>query len=121
PGYFEAMGIPLKAGRLFSASDTAKSPPVAIIDERLAARFFGTSYPICRRLWKPDKVEELQKGPGPTSHFYTIVGVVGSVRMLGLTEKEDVGAYYFPNSQDAIRGLMLVVRSGMEPDTLASS
>ena len=41
--------------------------------------------------------------------------------MLGLTEKEDVGAYYFPNSQDAIRGMTVIVRSAMEPDALASS
>ena len=121
PGYFEAMHIPLKAGRRFTASDTPKSPPVVIIDERLAAKFFGASDPVGRRLWKPDKAAELSKGPGPTSHFYTIVGVVGSVRMLGLTEKEDVGAYYFPNSQDAMRGLTLVVRSAGDPDTLASS
>ena len=121
PGYFEAMRIPLEAGRLFTASDTPKSPPVVIIDERLAARFFGTNDPIGRRLWKPDKAEELSKGPGPTSHFYTIVGVVGNVRMLALTEKEDVGAYYYPNSQDAMRGLTLVVRGAGDPDALASS
>jgi predicted permease len=121
PGYFEAMGIPLRAGRLFTDSDTAKSPSVVIIDERLAARFFGSSDPIGRRLWKPDKAEELSKGPGPTAHFYTIVGVVGSVRVTGLTEKENVGSYYFPNSQDALRGMTVVVRSTIEPDALASS
>ena len=121
PGYFEAMRIPLKAGRLFTASDTPTSPKVVIIDERLAAKFFGTGDPIGRRLWQPDKAQELSKGPGPTSRFFTIVGVVGSVRMLGLTEKEDVGAYYFPNSQDPIRGMTVVVRSALEPDSLASS
>jgi predicted permease len=121
PGYFEAMRIPLKAGRLFAASDTANSPKVVIIDERLATRFFGTSDPVGRRMWQPDKAEELSKGPGPTSHFFTIVGVVGSVRMLGLTEKEDVGAYYFPNAQDPIRGMTLVVRSAITPDALTQS
>jgi predicted lysophospholipase L1 biosynthesis ABC-type transport system permease subunit len=72
-------------------------------------------------MWQPDKAEELSKGPGPTSHFFTIVGVVGSVRMLGLTEKEDVGAYYFPNAQDPIRGMTLVVRSAITPDALTQS
>jgi predicted permease len=121
PGYFEAMGIPLKSGRLFTSSDTPKSPPVVIIDERLAAKFFGTADPVGRRLWKPDKAEELTKGPGPKTHFYTIVGVVGSVRMLGLTEKEDVGAYYFPSSQETVRGGTIVVRSAIDPDALSSS
>jgi predicted permease len=121
PGYFEAMGIPLKAGRPFTASDTDKSPHVVVIDERLAAKFFGTEDPVGRRMWQPDKAEELSKGPGPNSDFYTIVGVVGSVRMLGLTEKGDVGAYYFPNSQNTMRGMTLVVRGSVEPDSLASS
>ena len=121
PGYFEAMGIPVKSGRAFTASDTAKSPRVVIIDEKLAAKFFGTEDPIGRRMWQPDKAEELSKGPGPKSDFYTIVGVVGSVKMLGLTEKGDVGAYYFPNSQNTMRGMTLVVRSAVEPDSLASS
>jgi predicted permease len=121
PGYFEAMGIPLKAGRPFTASDTDKSPHVIIIDEKLAAKFFGAADPVGRRMWQPDKPEDLSKGPGPNSDFYTIVGVVGSVRMLGLTEKGDVGAYYFPNSQNTMRGMTLVVRGSVEPDSLASS
>ncbi|HTL43277.1 MAG TPA: ABC transporter permease [Vicinamibacterales bacterium] len=121
PGYFAAMGIPVKVGRPFTASDTDKSPRVIIIDEKLAAKFFGTEDPVGRRMWQPDKPEELSKGPGPKSDFYTIVGVVGSVRMLGLTEKGDVGAYYFPNSQNTMRGMTLVVRSSVEPDSLASS
>jgi hypothetical protein len=41
--------------------------------------------------------------------------------MLGLTEKGDVGAYYFPNSQNTMRGMTLVVRGSVEPDSLASS
>ena len=120
-GYFEAMRIPLKSGRLFSDSDTPKSPAVIIIDDRLAARVFGTADPIGRRMWKPEKAEELSSGPGPQSHFYTIVGVVGSVRMLGLTEKVNVGAYYFPNSQNTIRGMTLVVRSASDPDALTQA
>lgn len=41
--------------------------------------------------------------------------------MLQLTEKEDVGAYYFPNSQEALRGMTVVVRSRIEPDALSAS
>jgi predicted permease len=117
PGYFEAMNIPLKRGRLFSASDDERAPKVTIIDERLAARFFGRKDPIGRRLWRPDRAEELSRGPGPTSRFYTIVGVVGNIRTRGLTEKEPVGAYYFPVAQDAIRTITLVVRTAGDPES----
>jgi predicted permease len=121
PGYFEAMNIPLKHGRLFTASDDERAPKVTIIDERLAARFFGQKDPIGRRLWQPDEVEELQRGPGPKSKFYTIVGVVGNIRLRGLTEKEPVGAYYFPAAQDAIRTMTLVARTTGEPDNLTQA
>jgi predicted permease len=121
PGYFEAMRIPLRHGRLFLPSDDARAPRVVIIDERLAARFFGSREPIGRRLWQPETPEELTSGPGPKARFYTIVGVVGSVRTRALTEKEPVGAYYFPIAQNTIRTMTLVTRSAMDPDQLTGS
>jgi predicted permease len=121
PGYFEAMRIPLQRGRFFSSSDDARAPGVVIIDERLARRFFASTDPVGRRLWQPQAPEELVRGPGPKARFYTIVGVVGSVRTRALTEKEPVGAYYFPIAQDMIRAMTLVARSAMEPEQLTQS
>ena len=121
PGYFEAMRVPLKRGRYFRDSDDAAAPKVAIVDERLAARFFGDRDPIGRRLWRPDNAQELTKGPGPKATFYTIVGVVGGVRSRGLTERDEVGAYYFPVAQDAIRTMTLVARSSTDPERLTQT
>jgi predicted permease len=121
PGYFEAMGIQLKRGRLFTDSDTDTSQKVVIIDERLAAKFFSGTDPIGRRLWKPDSADELTKGPGPKSTFYTIVGVVGSIRVRGLDERANTGAYYFPATQDAIRTMMLVTRTAGDPNAVTQS
>ncbi len=121
PGYFEAMNIPLLRGRFFTASDDARAPRVIIVDEQLAARFWGTADPVGRRLWQPDSAQELSSGPGPKSKFYTVVGVVGSVRMTGLTEKAPVGSYYFPMAQDTARTVTLVVRSAGQPGALVSS
>jgi predicted permease len=60
PGYFEAMGIPLRAGRLFAERDAAGAPLVAVVDEVLAARFFPGRDPIGSRVrttndqnWRP--------------------------------------------------------------------
>jgi predicted permease len=121
PGYFEAMRVPLKRGRYFRDSDNAQAPNVVIIDERLAGRFFGDKDAIGRRLWRPDSPDELAKGPGPKSRRYTVVGVVGSVRSRGLTHKDDVGAYYFPVAQDAIRTMTLVARSSVDPERLTQA
>lgn len=120
PGYFEAMNIPLKRGRYFAASDDERAPHVVIIDERLASRFWKGQDPIGRRMWKPESAQELTAGPGPKSHWFTVVGVVGNIRLMGLTEKEPVGAYYFPFAQDVGRGNTLTVRAAGDPSVLVS-
>ena len=85
------------------------------MDERLAKRFWKDQDPVGRRMWKPDSAEEFDQGPGPKSHFFTVVGVVGSVRMAGLTEKEPVGMYYFPFAQQVGRGMTLADAHGGRP------
>jgi predicted permease len=121
PGYFDAMTIPLKRGRLFTASDDERAAKVLIIDERLAKRFWKDGDPVGRRMWKPDAPDDLTKGPGPKTRYYTVVGVVGNVRVTGLTEKEPVGMYYFPFAQNAGRGMTLVTRTAGEPATIVSA
>ena len=49
PGYFEAMGIPLVAGRGFTEVDGAEAPKVAVISEKMAKYFYGNLNPIGRR------------------------------------------------------------------------
>jgi predicted permease len=120
PGYFEAMDIMVKAGRGFTDSDTDTSPPVVIVDERLARRFWGTADPVGRRMYSPSSPEDLKK-PGPNVRWSTVVGVVSEVKISGLVATEDrVGAYYFPFAQDVRRTLTLVARSEGDPAALAS-
>jgi predicted permease len=121
PGYFETMSIPLKRGRLFTASDDERAPRVLIVDERLAQRFWKGADPIGRRMWKPDNPEDLTKGPGPKTRYYTVVGVVGDVRTTGLTEKAPVGTYYFPFAQNVGRGMTLVTRTAGDPASIVSA
>ena len=122
PGYFEAMLIPLKHGRFFTASDDERAPKVLIIDERLAQRFWKNENPVGHRMWRPETPEELAQGrPGPKSRLFTIVGVVGSVRTTGLTEKEPVGMYYYPIAQNPPRGMTLVARTAGDPSSLVNA
>ena len=115
PDYFKTMGIPLERGRAFTASDNESAPGVVIVDERLAQHFWRGQDPVGHRMWKPDSPDELTKGPGAKSRFYTVVGVVGNVRVTGLTEKEPAGMYYFPLSQDIPGGMTLVTRTAGDP------
>jgi putative ABC transport system permease protein len=87
PGYFEAMATPLVRGRYFSDSDKENTQPVAIVDGRLAARFWPGQDPIGKVLFRGQ------------SRRYTVVGVVGDVRFEGPGQTESLGAAYFPHTQ----------------------
>jgi len=105
-GYLRAMGIPLRAGRDFSAADNPSSPRVIIINETLA-----------RVLWP---------GEDPLGKIMTadverqVVGVVRDVRHLAL-EQESGGEMYLPIRQsDDYSSVTLVVRGERSLADLAS-
>lgn len=50
PGYFSLMRIPLLEGRDFRDSDDAKAPPVSIVSEAFARRYFGGASPVGRKV-----------------------------------------------------------------------
>jgi predicted permease len=115
PGYFEAMGIRAIAGRLFTDGDTESSPKVVIIDQKLARRFWGDADPVGRRMFKPDRAEDIVN-PGPTAQWFTVVGVVPEIRISGFVAADDrVGAYYFPYPQEPSRGMTLTVKASGDP------
>jgi predicted permease len=73
PSYLQAMGIPLQRGRFFTAHDDEHAPPVVVIDEVLARKYFGDQDPV----GKPINVER-------TNNKAEIIGVVGHVNQWGL-------------------------------------
>jgi len=73
PGYFEAMKIPLRRGRLFDEHDGPQAMPVAIINETMARMFWANQDAVGKRM------QFDERGP-----WIQIVGVVGDVRQMGL-------------------------------------
>ncbi len=111
PGYFETMRIPLVAGRYISDSDTDTAPKVAVVDEKLARKFWKGKDPIGRRMYLPTDLEHLDKVTDKTQ-FITVVGVVKTVELYGPgATQESVGAYYFPYAQTPRRRVALVMRT----------
>jgi predicted permease len=79
-GYFEAMNIPLRAGRFFTDRDTREAPRVAIVSESTARRLWPGQEAIGKRLSMASFT------PGTPPQWRTVVGVVSDVRYRGLQE-----------------------------------
>ena len=109
-GYFSTLGIPLVAGREFTAADDAGSPHVAVVNQTMAHYFFGSSNPIGRRIWfGRDRNTAIQ-----------IVGVVKDTRSLSL-KKDAVRFVYIPYTQDPNLGpLTFYVRAAAGPASPAA-
>ncbi len=123
PGYLEALRVPLVRGRLFTDSDAPPAPPVVIIDEQLAERFWPNADPIGRRMYLPRSPKELAK-PVPDTAWMRVVGVVKSVKLRGLVEGENarVGAYYLPYASDPSRNVGFAIRTtGSDPTAITSA
>lgn len=121
PGYFEAMGVKLRSGRLFRDSDEAGAQPVIIVDEKLAGRFWPGQDPVGRRMYRPTDINDLLAVNEKTV-FLTVVGVVGEVKLHDLTEGERrVGSYYFPVAQEATRLLTFAIKTAVPPKSIATS
>jgi putative ABC transport system permease protein len=103
PAYFSVMSIPLLRGRLFAASDSPSAPPVTLISEALAKRYFPSENPLGRRL-----VFGFPLDGAPVSR--EIVGVVGDIHDVSLAENP-APMMYVPFAQAPIYGCEVVVKS----------
>jgi putative ABC transport system permease protein len=109
--YFATLGIPLVKGRYFTERDTEQSPPVAVINETLARRYFHGEEALGKRL--------MQKKAGKPI-LREIVGVVKDVKSYGL-EAETQPGLFVPYQQEASLAMTLVARSNSDPLALTSA
>lgn len=110
PGYFEAIGIPLKGGRLFSDYDRAQSSAVGLIDESMARKVFGSESPIGKRF------RRYLPGLPQQDPWAEIIGVVGHVLNDSL-ERDPRPQVYWPETQRTQDRGALVVRTAGHPES----
>jgi putative ABC transport system permease protein len=107
--YFDAMGIPIRKGRGFTAEDGPASPPTVIVNEAMARRVFGQADPIGQRI---------RTGPDPSGPWSTVVGVIGDIRHAGL-EAPPAAEMYVNYLQNPPVAPFIVLRTQGDPGAVA--
>jgi putative ABC transport system permease protein len=112
PGYFEAMGISLLKGRLFTDQDNDQAQRVAVISRSMAEKLFPGGDPIDRRIRLGGRQSQ--------APWMTVVGVVNDVRAEGL-DKEEQPQLYRPLLQASNLNFVLVIRAASNPEALSEA
>jgi len=109
PDYFRAMGIPLLKGRFFDDRDVRDAPDAAIVDDKLAERFWPGQDPIGKRMRRGDS--------GP---WRTVVGLVADTKQYAVDGEPPITAFY-PNRQLGVGTRYLVVKTNSDPRSLVTA
>jgi putative ABC transport system permease protein len=119
--YFKTLGIPLVAGRAFTADDSLTAPWVAIVNRAFAARYWPAENPIGRQIVTDEQ---------PGGHSREVVGVVADVRQDVLERKPEpeLFAPYWQQPRTAFGHgyqnrvhLNIVVRAGGDADSTVAA
>ena len=110
PGYFQTVGVPLLEGRSVADQDSATAPPVLVVNQGAAQRYWPGEDPVGKRIGF---------GEGPKDPWLTVIGVAANVRN-DLTEmpKDEI---YLPYTQSDSHFMVLTVRTAGEPLSIASA
>ena len=109
PDYFRAMGIPLLKGRYFDDRDIRGAPDVAIVDDKLAERFWPGQDPLGKRMRRGDS--------GP---WRTVVGVVADTKEYEVDGEPPITAFY-PNRQLGVGTRYLVIKTRADVAGISSA
>ncbi len=110
PGYLRTMGIPLLAGRDFTAEDSKDAPPVIVINRAMADRYWPDLDPIGRRVMVPVTGDSVWR---------TVVGVAENT--IYRLDMQAFPKYWVPLEQIPFWGEWLIVKSDLGVDALAPS
>jgi predicted permease len=104
PDFFHTLGVPVLFGREFTDADTAKSPPVAIINELFAQRFLPNQNPLGHRIGSPDG-----------KYQFTVVGVVKNHKYRSIDEEPIPMAWFSYTQSPSVGKMHIELRVHGEP------
>ena len=112
--YFKTLGVSMLKGREFTERDNKSAPPVIIVNQAFAQKFFPGEDPIGKRI-KPGISTDTDKPA-----MREIVGVVSDVRNRNLSSELRAG-YFLPAAQIPFNQMTLVVRTTNDPHSLITA
>jgi predicted permease len=110
PGFFEALRVPLRSGRIFSATDRINTPMVVMVNQTFASRYFAGVDAVGQRL--------SIGSPRPDQPWATVVGVVADYRNGGATRAIRPEIYMPVRQQSEWNQLFVLVRGEGAPSAL---
>jgi putative ABC transport system permease protein len=118
PGYFDSLAVTLLSGRLITEADNQNAPPVAVVDEKFARRFWPNGEAVGKRIAVGGTPNNLTWGE--------IVGVISHIRHYGTNKEGQDRAYfpegreqiYFPHAQNGGRTMYLAIHTATDPNSL---
>ncbi len=111
--YWQALGIPLVEGRYLEDADLEEGVRVCLVDTTFVERYWPGESAIGRRLATDVTLTD--------ENAMTIVGVLGTVKQLDLTDDTPLGTIYVPYSLRSQQSFYLTVRTGMAPDSMGNA
>ena len=114
PDFLPVMGIPLIAGRGFTAQDANSLQQVAVINQALARQFFPHDNPIGKRFSTDDSKKTDRK-------WIEIIGVVGDTRYVNLKDQPPALHFDLYRQLPEMGGATYIVRTQMKPEAIVSS
>jgi putative ABC transport system permease protein len=115
PDYARTLGMALERGRTFTDADNEKAPPVALVNDTLARKYWPNENPVGKRfMW--GHLNPASKTP---PKWIAVVGVVHDTKLYGLANPARLEVYD-PLRQDVNNDMDLIVQSRLDPSTLTS-
>jgi len=111
--YFQALQIPLIAGRWIEDSDREGAPPVVVINQAMAKTYFGDQSPLGKKM-------QIGALPDNATPWMMVVGVVGNVKQSLVTDvpTEMYVPYRQANEVLPVRTMSVVMRTEVDPRQL---
>jgi putative ABC transport system permease protein len=117
PDYFKTLELRTVAGRLLTETEVDSAQTVAVVNETLVRKYFGSEDPIGRKI----HLENLDRMPdAPHGVDFDIVGVVSDFKNRGAQESP-LPQVFVPYTISATDSATLVIRSAVDPNSLTSS